>query len=477
MNSIQRIGKNVIALSTTYFTVAILSMLLSIFIARFLGDIDLGKYFITIALLQLFCIFLDLGYETYIIREVARNKDLASKYLSNVFTFRLLLIPLVISAILVTVHLLGYPESTKNIVYLFSIYYIFTSLSSIIKMIFRAFEKMGYEATITIFITILRILLSLLFLYLGYGLLTLALIFIFSGILEFIITFWICRKKFVKLKLEFDIYFIRKSIKIALPLVIVGLFGLIFVKIDTIMLSYMKGDAVVGWYNAAYSLTLGFNPIPILLMSALLPLLSYSYISSKESLKIAYHHSFKILFYLGLPLSIGVFMVADEIILFFYGAEFVNSIVALKILAWDILLKFLYLCSSFILISTDKQKQMTIIVIVAALLNIILNLFLIPSYSYIGSGIATLITECFLLIIYLYINMRDSIIPNFKNFLFQPIIASGVMAYFLWHFTEIQLVLKILIAIFIYFALLVVLKGFSREDFQIFKLLIKKEKI
>ncbi|MCK5019646.1 MAG: polysaccharide biosynthesis C-terminal domain-containing protein, partial [Candidatus Peribacteraceae bacterium] len=197
----------------------------------------------------------------------------------------------------------------------------------------------------------------------------------------------------------------------------------------------------------------------------------------KESLKIAYHHSFKILFYLGLPLSIGVFMVADEIILFFYGAEFVNSIVALKILAWDILLKFLYLCSSFILISTDKQKQMTIIVIVAALLNIILNLFLIPSYSYIGSGIATLITECFLLIIYLYINMRDSIIPNFKNFLFQPIIASGVMAYFLWHFTEIQLVLKILIAIFIYFALLVVLKGFSREDFQIFKLLIKKEKI
>jgi len=474
MNSIQRIGRNLIALSFSYFAVAILSMFLSIFIARLLGDIDLGKYYIAITLPQLFLIFLDLGYETYIIREVARNKLLASKYLSNAFTFRLLLIPIIISMILISVNLLGYPENTKYLVYLFSIYYIFSSLSSIIKMTFRAFEKMGYEAIINIFISFLRILLGLLFLYLGYGLITLALIFIFSGILEFIITFLVCRKKFFKPKLEIDISFIKKSIKISLPLAIVTLFGLIYVKIDTVMLSYMKGDAVVGWYNAAYSLTLGFNPIPLLIMNALLPVLSYSYISSKESLKMAYEKSFKYLFYLSLPLAIGIFMLADGIIFIFYGDEFVNSIVALKILAWDILLKFLYLCSAYILVATNKQKQMTIIVIATALLNIILNLFLIPSYSYIGSGIATLITEFFLLVIYLYINALDSIIPNIKKFLFQPIIASGVMAYFLWQFPGIQLVLKILIAIFIYFALLIVLKGFSREDFQIFRQLIKK---
>jgi O-antigen/teichoic acid export membrane protein len=476
MNSVQRIGKNLIALSTSYFSVAILSMLLSIFIARLLGDVALGKYFIASYIPPLFLVLLDLGFETYIIREVARKKDQASKYLSNAFTFRLLLIPIIISMILVAVNLLGYPENTKYIVYLFSIYYIFSSLSSLIKMTFRAFEKMGYEAIITIFISILRISLCLLFLYLGYGLLTLALIFIFSGILEFIITLLVCRKKFVKIKLEIDISFMKKAIKIALPFAVVTLFGAIFVRIDTIMLSYMKGDAVVGWYNAAYSLTLGLNPVPLLIMNAILPLLSYSYISSKESLKMAYDKSFKYLFYLGLPLAIGTFMLADGIIFLVYGAEFVNSIVALKILAWDILIKFLYLCSSYILIATDKQKQMTMFVIATALLNIILNLFLIPSYSYIGSGIATLISEFFLLVIYLYINVRDSLAPNIKKFLFQPIIASSVMAYFLWQFPEIQLVLKILIAIFIYFTLLIVLKGISREDFQIIRQLIKKEK-
>jgi O-antigen/teichoic acid export membrane protein len=119
---------------------------------------------------------------------------------------------------------------------------------------------------------------------------------------------------------------------------------------------------------------------------------------------------------------------------------------------------------------------MTIIVIATALLNITLNLFLIPIYSYIGSGIATLITEFFLLLIYLYINARNSILPNFKKFLFQPVIASSGMAFFLWQFPEIQLFLKILIAIFIYFTLLIVLKGFSKEDFQILRQLIQKGK-
>jgi O-antigen/teichoic acid export membrane protein len=179
---------------------------------------------------------------------------------------------------------------------------------------------------------------------------------------------------------------------------------------------------------------------------------------------------------LGLPLAVGIFMLADSFIFLFYGPEFTNSIVALKILAWDILLKFLYLCSAYILISTDQQKQMTIIVIATALLNIILNLFLIPSYSYIGSGIATLITEIFLLVLYLYILTRNSYTINIKKILFQPIVASSIMAIFLWYFQDIQLALKILIAIFIYLTLLFVLKGFSKEDFRLIRQLIEKGK-
>lgn len=476
MNTIRRIVKNILSLFASQLNIAILSLILSIYIARVLGDNALGKYSFIIAFPRLFLVLLDLGYETLLIRNVSRKKSLASEYLGNILGFRLLLIPIILTLIVIVINIMGYPNDTKYLVYLFSIYFVLLSVSSVFRVTFRAFEKMEFEAGINIFTAFLRIPMSLFFLHIGYSLIEIGYIFIFSAIIEIIISYLLCKKIIVKPEVRIDLLFVKNTIKFALPLALVSIFGLIFVKIDTVMLSYMKGDDVVGWYNAAYNLTQGFSAIPILLMNVLLPLLSYYYIYSKQSLKKGYEKSFKFLFYLGLPLSIGIFMIADNIIYFFYGLEFINSIIALKILAWDILLKFLYLCTSFVLISINRQKQMTIIVISTAMLNIFLNLLLIPGYSYIGSGIATLITEIFLLIMYFYLIIRDSLNPDIKKFLFQPLIASIIMAFFLWHFSNIELFIKIIFSIMIYFVILILLKGFSMEDMIILRQLINRKK-
>ncbi|MGB2840861.1 MAG: oligosaccharide flippase family protein [Halobacteriota archaeon] len=59
---------------------SILSLVLSIFIARSLGDVIFGKYSFALAFTAIFAVFSDLGYNTLLIREVARDKSLASKY-------------------------------------------------------------------------------------------------------------------------------------------------------------------------------------------------------------------------------------------------------------------------------------------------------------------------------------------------------------------------------------------------------------
>jgi O-antigen/teichoic acid export membrane protein len=476
MNIIQRITKNIASLFSVQFIDTIFTLALSIFIARLLGDIDFGKYSFAIAFPTIFILFLDLGYETLIVRDVARDKSLAYEYLNKLLTFRILLTPLIIFLIIATITIAGYPESTKNVVYLFSIFLILEAISNVFIVTFRAFEKMEYEAIIRIGNSILRSSIALLVLFLGYGLIAIGIIYVVSGFIEVLSSLVVCRKKFVKIKWIIDFSFIKKSIKIALPIGMLSIFGYIYVRIDTVMLSLMKGDAVVGWYNAAYNLILGFRAIPQIVMFALLPLLSYSYLSSKESLQNSYEKSFKYLLILGLPISIGIFMLSKDFILLFYGEQYINSIDALRILTWDVVLKFLYICAGFILISSDKQNKMAIIVIFSAFLNIILNLFLIPSYSYIGSGIATLITEIFVLLSYLYLNARNSHHLHIKKFLFQPIIACGIMSFFLYEFPDLQILLKIILAIIIYFVILFLTKGFSREDILLFKRIIKKEK-
>jgi len=236
----------------------------------------------------------------------------------------------------------------------------------------------------------------------------------------------------------------------------------------------IKGDAVVGWYNAAYNLARGFKPIPHLFMTALFPLMSYYYISSKESLKIAYEKSFKYLFILGLPISVGITLLSKQIILAFYGQQFNNSIIALQILSWDILLIFLYSCAAFLLVSMDKQNQMAIIAGCTALINVVLNLVLIPKYSYIGAAIATITTEIFLLTSYIYLNYRHLSQIPINNVVVKSILACGVMGLFIYQFQYINLFLLISISILIYFAILFLIKGFTKDDIAIFKKLINR---
>jgi len=121
-----------------------LSLVLSIFIARSLGDVIFGKYSFALAFTALFAVFSDLGYNTLLIREVARDKSQA-KYLNNVLCMRALISLIIFALIVITINVMGYPADTKNVVYLFGIYTLIVSFSAVFKVTFRAFEKMELE--------------------------------------------------------------------------------------------------------------------------------------------------------------------------------------------------------------------------------------------------------------------------------------------------------------------------------------------
>ena len=473
MNTVQRIAKNTAALFAAQFVVAILSLALSIFIARSLGAVIFGKYSFALAFTAIFAVFSDLGYNTLLIRDIARDKSQASKYLNNVISMRALLSLIIFALIVITINVIGYPADTKNVVYLFGIYTLVVSFSGVFKVTFRAFEKMEYDAGITIFANIIRVSLGLLVLLLGYGLIELALVFLFSGVFDVLFSFLVCERRFVKPKLELDFEFWKSTIKIALPLSMLSIFGLIYVRIDTVMLSMMKGDAVVGWYNAAYNLVLGFKPIPSLFLNAIFPLMSYYYVSSIDSLKVAYEKASKFLLILGLPLAVGITLLADRIIPILYGEQFYPSIIALQILAWELLLIFLYGPLGNVLVSTNKQNQMATVAGIGALLNVILNLILIPPLSYIGAAIATIITGTFLFGVYFYLVSKQLHTLFLHKLIAKPLIACLVMGLFIYFCTAMNLFIIIFLSIVLYFVALYLIGGFSKEDIDLVRQVFK----
>lgn len=469
MSTVQRIAKNIIVLIVADIIGKIFGLTLVIFIARYLGATGFGKYSFAFAFISLFAIFTDLGLNTLTIREVSRDKSKAGKYLGNILIIKLFLVVIFFILIFVVIKILNYPKDTTLAVYIIGLSVILNSFAQTFRSIFRAYEKMEYEALLNILNVIITTSLGISVLYLNYGLIELVSIFFIVSLLNLVLSSFLIIKKFIKPEIEMDFNFWRKILRNALPFAITGIFVIIYFKIDIVMLSVIEGDDAVGWYSAAYKMIESLLFIPSVFMISLYPVLSHLYTSSHKNLKKSYYRGFKYLFILGLPIAIGTTILAKEFIYLIYTQNFVNSIDVLKILIWACLFIFLSHITSTVLISINRQNINMYLASIMVVLNISLNLLLIPKYGLLGASISTLITEGMVMIFGFYFVSKFLVFLPLQNIIVKPIISALLMGIFIYNFKYLNLFCLILLATIFYFGLLILFRTFTKEDIQIFK--------
>ena len=115
-------------------------------LARYVGADGIGKISTATALIGLMVLMLGPGLDPLLIRDVAADTDKASAYVNNMLvsrfflgTFFLLLVPLVS-------HVISYPADTMHIIFVYALVYFFDSLGEFFTSLFRAFQRMEYEA-------------------------------------------------------------------------------------------------------------------------------------------------------------------------------------------------------------------------------------------------------------------------------------------------------------------------------------------
>jgi O-antigen/teichoic acid export membrane protein len=259
---------------------------------------------------------MDLGFNQLMIREIARDKILAKKYLGNILIIKLFLSIMFIVLVVIAVNLLQYPSDTKMIVYIVGAYTILISIGGLFRAVFHAFEKMEYDSLLAIIRQIVVVSIGLILLFLGYDLIQVVSVYLIGGIVDIVLGSVVMVKKFTKPRFELDLTFWKISIINAIPFGLTSIFIIIFIRVDTVMISIMVGDAPVGWYNAAVTLVMGLSFIPSVFSSALFPVLSRLHVSSIESLERSYETAFRYLFIIAFPIGIGTTLLADKFILF-----------------------------------------------------------------------------------------------------------------------------------------------------------------
>jgi len=467
MSFVRRLAKNAVFLYGSHFINSLLGFFLFISIARILGDTTLGKYSFALAFTGIFAIIVEFGLSGLTIRDVAKDKTMAGKYVGNIIIIRAILSLIAIALIVAIVNVADYPPDTKLATIILGLYVVFTSLAHLFRAIIRAFERMELEALALVVAKIVTVSFGLSALFLGYGLIEVALAFLIGSVVDLAISGFICLRKFAKPKLSIDIEFWKYAIKVSLPIVFISVASVIFIRIDTVMLSSMQGDAVVGWYNAAYNMVLTLQAIPSLYGAVFLPVMSQAFAYSRSLLINIYQRSVRYLFSLGLPMAVGITLLADRFISLFYGEGFEASAIALRILAWDIPLYFLYFVLGQLLFAMNRQNRMAVATGICAVLNIVLNLILIPELSYEGAGIATITTEVVLLGLYLYFTSKYLVLIPLHKIIFKPVVACAIMATAIYFLRHLNLALLIVIAVVLYFTVLIIVRGITKEDIRL----------
>lgn len=478
MNAIQKITKNISTLFIAQIFSYIIGFIYTIYLVRYLGVGNYGILSFALALTSILGIIPDFGLNILMTREIAKEKSLTIKYVNNVFSIKLLLISILVLLTFLILSLSEYSPQIIYVIYFMVIFMIFNTFSIFYSWLFQSYEKLQYQSIAVILNSLLMFVGVLILIYYNSSLVTFSFLYAVVGVLILVYYLIISKKSFgfSYPKIEIDWDFWKVTIKTAAPFGFMGVFMTIYVMIDSVMLFFMQGNQAVGLYNAAYRIVLLLIFIPTVINTAIFPVMSRLYISSRDSLKKIVEKYFKYMIMIGIPIGVVITLLANQIIILIYGSPYLGSAPALQILIWATVLTYTNAAFVQLFQATNKQMLITKITFITMMVNIILNLILIPKFSYIAASFNTLITELIIGIIVLILANRLGYFVNVKKLLkdfVKIIIAAIIMMFFILLFENLYIVILISLSAILYVIVLFVLKGIDNEDVNIIKSVLK----
>jgi O-antigen/teichoic acid export membrane protein len=422
-----------ISQNTSYLTIAsvlqkVLAFAYFTVLANSIGVEGTGKYFFALSFTTIFVVFIDLGFTNVFVREAAKSKETVQSYLSTLLVFKLGMSVLTYAALGMTIHLLGYPADTRLLVYVSGITMIFDTLHLSLYGALRALGDLRYEGIGMAVSQFGTLLLGSLFLWMELPLVYLILAFTIPSALNVLFAASILIIKFqVPIILEFNKKLFRQLSIIAIPFAVAAVLSRIYSYADTMILSRMLGDAAVGIYSIPYKITFAFQFIPMALIAAVYPKFSELYVSDKQRLVYIFEHAMMYLLIIAVPITVGIFVLASDIITLLYADAYLASIVPLQILILSLLVSFISFPIGALLNACDRQVAQTKIVALALIINITFNLLLIPNIGVSGAAIAAVVGNIVLTFCGYYIASSIITMPHWNMILkLSKIILAGV---------------------------------------------------
>lgn len=448
------------------------------YVAPYLGPDGFGILSFAFAFAGIFVVFTDIGLSILTTREVARDRSLAHKYLGNIAPLKISLCIPTFVLIALSINLLGYSGHVIHIVYLIALSRMCGSFTTMFYSICEAHQRMEFPAIGRILNSVCLLGGALFVITQGLGITALASVYLLTSMTSLGYSSMVTTWKYGRPKVDIDLGFWKEALKQAWPFGLIAISVTIYNWIDSVMLSLMQGNDVVGWYNAAYRMVLVLALIPGVYLNSIFPVMSQYYVSSKDTQKYAFEKSIKYMVILAVPIGVGITLLANKAIVLIFGTGYSNSIIAVQILIWSMVFIYVSKVCAELCHSSDRQIVVAKITGGCVLLNVILNAIMIPRYSYIGASIATVATEFIALSLVFRWSWKSGYrisTGKLRDVMVKVFIASGVMCVCILYLRDLALWGLVPLAALVYFTVLYICGGIDREDTLLFRQVAGKE--
>lgn len=393
-----RLVRNVLALFSGQLVTWTMTLAWTVVVPRVLGPAGLGLVVSAMSVSGVLGIVLGLGTRNYLVREIVIDRPATPALVGTALVLRLAIAPLVGAAAVVYAQLAHYGSEASIVLYLVAASTVMTLIAEPMQAAFQGIERMKYLAYSDIINKSAQSMIGIALALLGLGAIGISADMAAIAVVVIVINLWWTRPFF---RIDFRVTSARMlaMVKESIAYWAFGVFGMVYMWIDAIMLSLMTRQEVVGWYGAPTRIFQTLMFLPVLLSTAFLPRLVGAFQEGPAQLLNAARTPLELITVLSAPIAAGTAIVARPMFHYLFGAAYARAVPVMVILAPCIPSIYLNIILAQVLLAAKRQLTWTWVMAGAAVVNPLFNLVLIPATEHrygngaIGAAVSLLLTE------------------------------------------------------------------------------------
>jgi len=429
-----KVLKNYLYNLTFQLLLIILPIITTPYISRVLKVDGVGKYSVAYAVCNYFVLFGMLGFSSYGSREIAYVRDNDDERIRTFWEINnVKFTTMGLSSFVYFIYVIFFVQQDLKALYFVQVFTLFSSLADI-SWYFSGMENFKKTATRNIFVKVISVILIFAFVKSKEDLVLYALIIAGSTFCGQVVL-W----KDIDVKKEFSwkksrpgktLYHLKRTMGLWFPALAIN----VFTYLDKIMLGYISGDTQVGLYESSDKI----NRMAIIAVTAFATVMvpKMSNLFAKQDLNEfnrLIDKSLSFVLVLSIPMTFGIIGISQTVVPWFLGEGYEPTSNLLLISSWlAIALGLSSVFGNQVLISLNSEKKYTIAVSTAAIIDISLNIILIPKFNAYGAILASVIANyvCMLMMMF-YARKYFSTRAFVKKLAFYSIV-SAVMGLLVW---------------------------------------------